>query len=116
METNCPLCSRALDVRKVAPCFDCGHSEDALIDLEVGFHDYHTYSVFDREVVLCDRCAEGFDSYRPEYFGADAQDYEVVRGRRLMAPKAQLDGVCGHCRHRVAFVEFLIAARAFHEA
>lgn len=105
-----------MDVQKVAPCFDCGHSDEALVDLELGLQEYHAYLAFDLEVILCDPCADRFDSYRPEFFGASEQDYEVIRGRRLMAPKPLLDGVCPHCQHRRAFLDFVRAARALHGA
>jgi hypothetical protein len=68
-ESNCPICYAALEVRDVAPCWDCGADPAELGDLAEGRHKYAEFLIFDTAIVLCDFCQVDFGSYGPDYLG-----------------------------------------------
>ena len=111
---NCPLCSKPLEKREVAPCHECGGDPQELDELARGEHEYHRYEVFDQSLVLCDFCDSDFASYFPETFGLPAgpcQEYPLERISRIEDPKPDVDEYCPSCQHRLAFLLFLQAAR-----
>ncbi len=112
---HCPICSSHLDSLKVAPCFDCGHDPSELDECEKGEHEYHVFSIWGQEIVLCDFCDADFGSYYPDYFGLPAgplPDYPLELLRKVETPTNAEDLHCTKCRHRLAFLDFLYKARA----
>jgi hypothetical protein len=108
-----------MEEREVAPCFDCGHAESELRDLSAGEHEYHLFTVFGQEIVLCDFCDADFGSYYPSYFGLPGDmprdaNYDLDLISRVENPQPSKDYVCENCHHRLAFLKFLAAARRSH--
>ena len=102
--------------RTVAPCFDCGHAESELRELAAGEHEYHHFRVFGQEIVLCDFCDADFGSYYPSHFGLPgetpgAANYDLDLIAKVDHPQPATDFVCERCKHRLAFLTFLAAAR-----
>ncbi len=115
--TQCPICDGALEQRDVAPCFDCGHMDRERECLANGDHEYHWYRIYGERVVLCDFCDADFDSYYPEYLGLPEglpQQYPLERLELLSDPGMTSDSYCPDCGHRLAFLTFLHAVRAFN--
>ncbi len=112
---RCPICSGSLGQREVAPCYDCGHETSELGELVRGEHEYFWYSVFGQRLVLCDFCDADFGSYLPQYFGlpdGPCGSYQgLERHETISDPQPAMDGYCATCQHRLAFLEFLRAAR-----
>ncbi|HEY2856346.1 MAG TPA: hypothetical protein VGJ18_26125 [Gemmatimonadaceae bacterium] len=75
-ESHCPICYAELELRDVAPCWDCGHAPRELDDLREGRHTYDKLCVLGQPIVLCDFCQADWTSYDPAYFGQPV-------GRRL---------------------------------
>ena len=67
-ESYCPVCYSELEVRDVAPCFDCGDDPRELEELANGTHTYAEVLAFGVPIVLCDFCDADFSSYDPAYF------------------------------------------------
>lgn len=113
-ESNCPICYAALDVRDVAPCWDCGADPAELSHLAEGRHKYAEFLIFDSPIVLCDFCQVDFGSYAAEYFG---QSYRVRLGKGLTFvrdvadPQPSKDKYCANCGKRLAFLRFLACVR-----
>lgn len=115
--THCPVCFGALEVRGVAPCHDCGHMKRELVDLAAGRHTYAVYRIFGLPIVLCDYCDADFASYYPGYFGLPDGDRSALGNLEFIrdidpAAQPRYDKYCPECQHRLAFLEFVIAARA----
>jgi hypothetical protein len=114
-ESHCPICYGALEVRDVAPCFDCGGDPKELEDLDARRHTYTEVLAFRIPIVLCDFCQVDFSSYDPEYFnrpkGAKLGLSEFSVVRELQDPKREKDKFCGACGRRLAFLRFVAAAR-----
>lgn len=111
----CPICSTRLEPRAVSPCFDCGHAPSELEECAQGAHRYYVYAIWGQEIVLCDFCDADFGSFYPDYFGLPAgprQRYPLELVRRAEAPAVSRDLYCPHCKHRLAFLEFVARARA----
>jgi hypothetical protein len=66
-ESNCPICYAPLEVRDVAPCWDCGADPAELGHLAAGPHKYAEFLIFDAAITLCDFCQVDFASYAPDY-------------------------------------------------
>ena len=116
---RCPVCSGELEERDVAPCYDCGHASSELGELSRGEHDYHVFTIFGQEIVLCDFCDADFGSYMPEYLGLPSgspMDYPLELVRKVIAPRSSRDGYCVECQHRLAFQLFLKAVREYNSA
>ena len=119
--TNCPICFSPLESREVAACMDCGHDPQELQHFRDGKHTYAEYRIFDDlSLVLCDFCHADFSSYDPTYFGLPSKT-SIGLGfttplRDVSPPGHTFDKVCTQCQHRLAFLEFVSAARSFHEA
>ncbi len=106
----CPICRGNLEMRKVAPCYDCGHTPDELTDLANGIHDYHLLTIYGQEIVLCDFCEADFDSYDPDFLGLPeecANNYPSERISKLDDPRPSQDDYCPECDSRLAFLVFL---------
>ncbi len=106
----CPICKGELEVRSVAPCYDCGHSPDALTELSKGDQEYHLLKIYGQELVLCTFCVTDFDSYEPEYLGLPeecANNYPLERISTLESPVSAEDRFCPKCDHRLAFLILL---------
>src|SRR6476659_4205749 len=117
---QCPICYSALEPRRVAPCWDCGHAEQELAELVAGEHTYHEFRVFGQHpIVLCNFCDADFGSYYPSYFGLPDRGgvigdvLELVRSVDP-TPYPITDGYCEQCKHRLAFLNFLAAVRLQH--
>jgi hypothetical protein len=52
-ESNCPICYALLEVREVAPCWDCGADPAELGHLAEGRHKYAEFLIFDTGIILC---------------------------------------------------------------
>jgi hypothetical protein len=114
-ETHCPLCYTELETREVAPCYDCGHDPDELRQLADGEHTYDEVTVLGVKAVLCDFCQVDFSSYAPTYFGRPlgrpvGGDMQLVRG--VQDPRPAIDKFCPVCQRRLAFLRFVVEARA----
>ena len=116
-ETHCPVCFTELEEREVAPCYDCGDDPAELEDLRAGRHTYDEVEHLGSRAVLCDFCQADFTSYDPTYFGRKRGErvglghgMELVR--RLENPMPVRDKVCPQCKHRLAFLRFVMEARA----
>lgn len=115
----CPICAGSLEERTVAPWFDCGHSPSELGEYERGEHDYHIFSIWGQELALCDFCDADFGSYYPDYFGlpeGPLPDYPLQLIRKIEQPSLAKDLYCSHCKHRLAFLNFLSKVRAQNAA
>ncbi len=116
---ECPICSGALKEIQVAPCFDCGHASDEHEECQQGAHKYHRFNLWGQELVLCDFCDADFGSYFPSYLGLPEgapQDYPLELIAMVPSPAIAKDLYCNHCKHRLAFLQFLKAARAHNAA
>ncbi len=113
-ETNCPICYTPLELRDVAPCWDCGADPAELGHLAEGRHKYAEFLVFNTAIVLCDFCQVDFGSYAPDFFG---QSHRVRYGkgvtflRDVLDPHPTKDKYCPNCGRRLAFLRFLAAVR-----
>jgi hypothetical protein len=109
-ESHCPICYGWLEVREVAPCFDCGAIPNEMEQLLGGKHTYSEVLVFNVPIVLCDFCQVDLSSYDPEYFNRPRgtklglDELTFVREVRNAAPAK--DKFCPTCRRRLAFFDF----------
>ena len=116
---KCPICNIEMKCIDVAPCYDCGHSNNELKELSDGGHEYHKFSIFGEEIILCDFCDADFGSYYPDFFGlsgkvpADAQ-YELELIDKITNPTPIKDFYCEDCKHRYAFLNFIKKAREYN--
>ena len=119
---HCPICYSALESRTVAPCWDCGHLESELADFAAGMHTYGEYRAFGQyPVILCNFCLADFGSYDPRYFSLPEKIRSastILEFARNFDPPALpvMDGYCDECRHRLAFLRFVVAVRNRNEA
>lgn len=116
---KCPVCYGTLNKIKVAPCFDCGHAPEEIAELAHGEHEYHIFEIWGQNIVLCDFCDADFGSYFPDYFGlpeGPPQEYPLELIEMLDSPTIGIDLYCSSCRHRLAFLKFLKAARSHNAA
>ena len=115
-ESHCPICYTALEVREVAPCFECGADRGELEDLADGEHTYAELIALGAPIVLCNFCQVDFSSYDPRYFNRPRGtklglgEFQFVREIRDPAPG--WDKFCPHCQQRLAFIRFLVQVRA----
>jgi hypothetical protein len=113
---QCPICHSSLTKRRVAPCYDCGHAEQELIELAEGEHEYNELLAFGRhKIILCDFCDADFASYSPSWFGK-AGDGTIGRVLELVRPIDPssypfVDGYCEACGKRLAYLKFLADVR-----
>jgi len=104
---QCPECDEKLALLEVAPCYDCGHSPDELVEFRKGRHAYFRYSFLGVELTLCDFCDADFDSYHPEYLGFPAgrsHGHSLEQLERVEQPKTAQDYCCPRCERRLAFI------------
>jgi hypothetical protein len=116
---NCPICSGELNEIHVAPCFDCGHAPDEIGECLRGEHEYHRFKLWGQSLVLCDFCDADFGSYYPDYFGLPGslpQDYPLELAAKPESRAITTDMYCSSCKHRLAFLQFLKAAREHNAA
>ncbi len=114
-ETHCPICHEPLEVRDVAPCYDCGADPTELDHLAAGRHTYAEFEVLGANAVLCDFCRADFSSYDPTYFGRPPRtrpERNMRFVREVRNPQPAKDKFCAHCNRRLAFLRFLRQARA----
>ncbi len=114
MGSKCPICEGMMERRTVAPCYDCGHLPHELEELARGEHEYHHFSIYGQQIVLCDFCDADFGSYYPEYLGLSGkrpQEYPLELISKVVEPAQEEDGYCPACRHRAAFLTFLMNVR-----
>ena len=115
-ESHCPICYAALEVRDVAPCFDCGWDPTELDHLEEEKHTYTEVLAFGVPIVLCNFCLVDFSSYDPAFFSRAARTKlglgEFVEVRAITNPSQGKDKFCPVCRRRLAFLKFLAKVRA----
>ena len=117
---QCPLCFTPLKVREVAPCMDCGHIPEELQQFVENQHTYAEYRIFGSlSLVLCNFCEVDFGSYDSAYFGAPPNarlGFEWMSLVRDITPLPHtFDKVCPECHRRLAFLEFVCAARELHQ-
>ena len=115
-ESHCPICYTELEVRDVAPCFDCGDKPQALEDLATGKYTYTEVLAFGVPLVVCDYCKVDFTSYDPAYFnrprGTKLGLGQFVFARQVTNPSPAKDKHCPVCCRRLAFLRFLATVRA----
>ncbi len=115
-DSQCPICFEKLEVRDVAPCFDCGWDPTELEDLAAGEHTYIEVLAFGIPIVLCNFCLADFSSYKPAFFnrrpGAKIGLEEFVEVREISNPSPSKDKFCPTCCSRLAFLRFLAKVRA----
>jgi hypothetical protein len=121
-ESNCPVCYTPLEVRDVAPCFDCGAFEHEIEHALAGKHKYAEWLLLGEiKLVLCDFCRVDFYSYSdPSYFGFPSRQrfkialdqLEFVRGVEVYTRK---DKYCPNCGSRLAWLEFVEQIRSLNE-
>jgi hypothetical protein len=100
---------------------ECGHLPEELKHFYDGLHTYAEYQVFGNlSLVLCDFCCADFGSIKPAHFGLPPRSSSLrkplERLREIYSlPEKSYDYFCPDCHHRLAWLEFVIAARQFHE-
>ena len=116
IKQQCPICFNPLDVRDVAPCWDCGALPEELDECLKGEHEYSEWEVFPGlRVVFCDICVLDFGSYDPTYFGLpkgtrlDMDTMSLIKN--IEHPQITKDGYCPQCNHRLAFLKFIVKIR-----
>lgn len=118
--SHCPECFSELLATQVAPCWQCGHHEHELLELQQGLHTYAEYLGFGAlPIVLCDFCHIDFGSYHAEHFGMGRGLVgQVLEFRRDIDPAfaPNKDKYCPDCNCRLAFAEFTVAAIALAKA
>jgi hypothetical protein len=119
--SHCPICHGPLEVRDVAPCMDCGCEPSEIDEAKARAHTYAEYRIFGNLfLVLCNFCQVDFSSYDPTYFGLPlGKSVGIDRGWqfvREVQPFIAKDKCCPQCRHRLPFLEFVVAVRALHAA
>ena len=120
-ETHCPLCATALEEREVAPCEECGGFPLELEHFRAGRHSYAEYEVFGGlRLVLCNFCDANFSTFDPVFFGLPRNapcGHESMRHVLTVKPAGtSRDRFCPSCRYRLAFLRFVMRARARHGA
>jgi hypothetical protein len=115
-DSHCPICYAELEVRDVAPCFDCGAVPEELDHLAKGQHTYIEVLAFGVPIVLCNFCLVDFSSYDPAYVNRPPRTKlglgEFVEVRAITDPSPGKDKFCPVCRRRLAFLRFLAKIRA----
>lgn len=112
---KCPLCYAPLEIREVAPCFDCGADPAELQHLNRGLHTYDEVRAFGETIVLCDLCQADFANYKPMYFNLPSDvkpGREVAFRRNITNPRVSKDEYCPECARRLAFLEFVSRVRS----
>jgi|SRR5688572_13967083 len=114
-ESHCPICYGELEVRDVAPCFDCGYDPKELQHLDAKRHTYSEFLAFGVPIVLCDFCQVDFSSYDPVYFnkpkGTKLGLGQFTFVRELRDPRPTKDKFCTLCNHRLVFLRFVAEVR-----
>jgi hypothetical protein len=114
-ESHCPICFAQLEVRDVAPCFDCGSDPTELDHLAEGKHTYAEVLAFGVPIVLCKFCLVDFSSYDAAYFNRPRRTKlglgEFVEVRAITNPSRGKDKFWV-CRRRLAFLRCLAKVRA----
>ena len=115
-ESHCPICFAEMDVRDVAPCFDCGGDPTELDHLAAGKHSYTEVLAFGIPIAVCDFCLVDFSSYDPTFFNRPREAKlglgEFVEVREITNPSRGKDKFCPVCERRLAFLSFLSRVRA----
>ena len=115
-ESHCPICHGGLEVRDVAPCFECGWDPVELDHLEERKHTYTEVLAFRVPIVLCDFCLVDFSSYDPAFFNRLRRTNlglgEFFEVRALVNPSRGKDKFCPVCHRRLAFLRFIATVRA----
>jgi hypothetical protein len=105
-ESHCPICFAELEVRDVAPCFDCGSDPTELDHLAEGKHTYTEVPAFGIPIVVCSFCLVDFSSYDPAFFNRPPRTKlglgEFVGVRAITNPSRGKDKLCPVCRRRLA--------------
>ena len=100
---------------------DCGHDPVELQHFVEGKHTYAEYRIFGPlSLVLCNFCQADFGSYDPTYFGLP-RTARIGLGHmtfvRDVTPLPHtFDKFCPECHSRLSFLQFLSAARDFHQS
>ena len=116
-ETHCPVCHTELEVREVAPCYECGGDPTELEDLAARRHTYAEVRALGVAIVLCDFCQADFSSYSPSYFNQPANarlglgEFEFIRD--VTDLRVGKDKFCPSCRRRLAFLRFVSDVRSY---
>jgi hypothetical protein len=115
-ESHRPICAAELEIRDVAPCFDCGWDLGELEHLAEGKHTYTEVLAFGIPIVVCNFCLVDFSSYDPAFFNRPARTKlglgEFVEVRAITNPSQGKDKFCPVCRRRLAFLKFVAKVRA----
>jgi hypothetical protein len=113
----CPLCYSELEVRDVAPCDDCGAQPSEIEHFSEGMHTYDVYTLFGSlRLTLCNVCACEFGEMEAKFFGLPGNRRIgrrlLQRVRALEQPMIVKDKYCPQCHFRLAFLRFIVQARA----
>ena len=112
---QCPLCYAPLEIRDVAPCYNCGALSEELDYCRDGRHTYAEYEVFPGvRAVLCNLCMIEFGLYDPTFFGLSRGKQSRLEPMQFMKevdPVIGKDKYCPECGRRLAFLRFVVEAR-----
>jgi len=96
-DSHCPICYGPLEVRDVAPCWNCGHDPAELDHLKAGRHKFAELRLQDAYIVLCDFCQLDFWSFDPAYFGRNPEfrpGKNLILVRDVVNPAVAKDKYC----------------------
>jgi len=109
---QCPICYSNLEVKKFAPCDDCGGLEQEINHFRDGVHKYNVYEIYNGlKLQLCNSCDVDFGSYKSEYWGFlgdERIEYEKFKFiYEIENPTIQKTKFCPECKKGLKFLTFL---------
>lgn len=113
MPHQCPICFSFLEVKDVAPCWECGIFDEEIAHFHEGRHTYAEVEIWpDLTAVMCNFCMVDFSSYDPDFWEAPRNvDLPFPRELREVQGQIQKGRYCPECNYRQPFLEFIVAAR-----
>jgi hypothetical protein len=117
-EIICGRCGKAMIMREVAPCLDCGGNPQELAHLKSGQHYFLKVELFDGEI-LCDLCYTDMPSTDPLYWGFpkgfdwDKNLYsrsQEINFQEITNPESSQEMACSNekCHNTLRKQEFII--------
>lgn len=116
---QCPICNDVLEVRKLAPCDDCGWDPKEIEDFENDIHTYAEFEVYGSKLILCNFCDVDFSSYDPTVWGLPLKSnigYGSEGFRKLKEiPRSELfiekGYFCPSCKAKLAMLKAMYKAK-----